>query len=354
MNKIIPTLTLLCVSIFAIEIPTQKVQMHSFSQSKKINAKVIQLSNAQEAITSVVSGHLEKYFVRPAQIVKKGQKIALIESIVVSKMSADYLSLKKQLKASQKNYEALKRLYDKGMTSMAKLNNESIKTNAIAAKLNALQSQLSTLGIETSKLTQATANYTLYAHSGGKISALLKPLHSAVNENEPLANIAKEQAYYIKSYLPLDYASKVKLGDTVVVDYGGKKIDTHITQIMPKVDEDTQRIIALSSVDEKVKNLFIDAYVEATLYFGKSFEHLAVKKSGLSFFDNEWVVFVPNDEAEKSEQEGAPYEIKVVKILDEDEGYAAVDGLQKGEVYVSDKSYYVKSALLKSSLGDGD
>ncbi len=355
MNKILLALTLLCASVFAMEIPTQQVRVHDFSESKKLNAKVIQLSNAQEAITSVVAGHLEKYFVKPAQVVKKGQKIALIESILVSKMTADYLALKKQLASSQKNYEALQKLYDKGMTSMSQLNNESIKKSAIAAQLNALESQLLTLGINTKQLTQATANYMLYSHSGGKISALLKPLHSSVSENDPIVNITKEQAYYIKSYLPIEYATKAKLGDKIFVHYAGQKIETHITQIMPKVDEDTQRVIVLSSVDEKVDNLFIDAYVEATLYFGKSFKHLAVKKSALSFFNNEWVVFVPNEnETAKEEEEAVPYAIKVVKILALDENFVAVDGLAQGEEYVSGKSYFVKSALLKSSLGDGD
>ncbi len=356
MNKILLPLTaFISTALLAVEIPTEHVTMHSFSESKKINAKVIQLSNAQEAITSVVAGHLEKYFVKPAQVVKKGQKIALIESIVVSKMTADYLALKKQLSSSQKNYEALQKLYDKGMTSMSELNNESIKKSTIAAQLNALESQLLTLGIDTKKLTQATPNYTLYSHSGGKISALLKPLHSSVSENDPIVNIAKEQAYYIKSYLPIEYATKAKLGDKIFVHYAGQKIETHITQIMPKVDEDTQRVITLSSVDEKVDNLFIDAYVEATLYFGKSFKHLAVKKSALSFFNNEWVVFVPNEnEGSQEEEEAVPYTIKVVKILASDEDFIAVDGLEQGEEYVSSKSYFVKSALLKSSLGDGD
>ena len=356
MNKILLPLTaFICTALLAVEIPTEHVTMHSFSESKKINAKVIQLSNAQEAITSVVAGHLEKYFVKPAQVVKKGQKIALIESIVISKMTAEYLSLKKQLAASKKNYEALKKLYEKGMTSMSELNNESIKKSAIAAQLNALESQLLTLGIDTKNLTQATPNYTLYSHSGGKISALLKPLHSSVSENDPIVNIAKEQAYYIKSYLPIEYATKAKLGDKIVVEYADKKIPTHITQIMPKVDEDTQRVVALSSVDEKVDNLFINTYVEATLYFGDKLQYPAVKKSALSFFNNEWVVFVPNEEEEhheKEEHHEAPYTLAVVNIVAEDENFVAIEGLELGEEYVSDKSYYVKSMILKSSLGE--
>ena len=111
MNKILLLLAV-CVALFAEQIPLSKVQKHTFNTSVALNAEVIQLSNAQQSITSLVAGHLEKYFVQPAQRVKKGQKVALIESIVVSKMSADYLALKKQLEASEKNYLSVKIVFD--------------------------------------------------------------------------------------------------------------------------------------------------------------------------------------------------------------------------------------------------
>jgi len=51
------------------------------------------------------------------------------------------------------------------------------------------------------------------------------------------------------------------------------------------------------------------------------------------------------------EEEEAPYEVRIVKIITEDSEYAAVEGIKAGDEYVSDKSYYVKSMMLKSSLG---
>ncbi len=358
MNKLLLTALTLTASLFATDIPEAKVQMHKFNKSVELNAQVIQLSNAQQSITSLVAGHLEKYYVKPAQKVKQGQKIALIESIVVSKMSADYIALKKQLNAADKNYKSVKNLYAKGMTSMQELNNQEIRRSEINAQLTALQSQLETLGINAQSLTKATANFILYAHSGGIVSKLLKPLHSSVSTSEPLVSIVKKQAYYIKSYLPLEYATKARLGDKIVVAYAGKNIITHITQILPKVDETTQRVQVLSSVDEKVDNLFLNTYLKSILYFGDAKEYAAVKKSALSFFNNEWVVFVPKmeEKEESKEEDGAevPYTLVVVKIITQDEDYVAVEGLVLGEEYVSAKSYYVKSALLKGSLGDGD
>ena len=113
-----------------------------------------------------------------------------------------------------------------------------------------------------------------------------------------------------------------------------------------------------------------------------------MKKSALSFFNNEWVVFVPNEDEHHDEEEGehheeesvhmdehgdegtedheehdgeeehgghneeeAPYTLEVVKIITQDEDYVAIKGLHEGEEYVSDKAYYVKSMILKGSLG---
>jgi len=374
MTKLLFVSLTLITAIFATEIPVEKVQVHTFNKSVELNAQVIQLSNAQQSITSLVAGHLEKYYVKPAQKVREGQKVALIESIVVSKMSADYLALKKQLNATDKNYKATKSLYTKGMTSMWELNNQEIRRSEINAQLTALESQLEVLGIKPNILTKATSNFVLYAHSAGTVSALLKPLHSSVSVSEPVVSIVKKQAYYIKSFLPLEYATKVNIGDKIVVNYASKKIVTHITQILPNVDEVTQRVVVFSSVDENVESLFLNTYLKSTVYFGNALEHKAVKKSALSFFNNEWVVFVPKmedqgeaqhdehgeeeghddheeGEGEHPEEHEAPYTLTVVKIVASDEDYVAVNGLELGEEYVSDKAYYVKSMILRGSLG---
>ncbi|MDF1881330.1 efflux RND transporter periplasmic adaptor subunit [Sulfurimonas sp. MAG313] len=408
MTKIFLLITLLSSALFSVNIPTSHAQKRAFGKSVELNAQVIQLSNAGQSVTSLVSGHLETYFVEPGQRVKVGQKIALIESIMVSKMTADYISLQKQYGALNKNYQATKKLYDNGMTSMQELNNQSIQLNAMSAQINALKSQLHTLGIDTAMLKEATANFILYAHSSGKVSALLQPLHTVVNADAAIITIVKEQAFYIKSFLPLSYASSVKVGQKMSVKYGNRDIITHITQILPQLDATTQRIVVLSSVDEKADDLYINAYVQSTLYFDAKEKYVAVNKSALSFFNNEWVVFVSKaeehenkktrsqsdvsgeathseheehgdgDEHEHGKHEGedheeghadhdehekeghhgeheeheSPYEARVIEIITQDDKFVAVKGLEVGEEYVSAKSYYVKSMMLKSSLGE--
>ena len=376
MNKILLLCLWITTTLLAVEIPTEHATKRSFGKSIELNAKVIQLSNAKQSIMSLVSGHIEKYYVGLGEKVKSGQKIALIESIMLSKMTADYISLKEQFSAIKKNYEATKTLYDKGMTSMQELNLQSIQKNAMSARIAALKSQLTTLGVQTASLKVASADYISYAHSDGTVSAILQPLHSVIGEDTAIITILKDQAFYIKSYLPLEYADVVKVGQKIVVNYGDRDIVSHITQVLPELDEITQRIVLLSSVDENVDNLYINSYVASTLYFDVKENYVAVKKSALSFFNNEWVVFIPKEEDDHEEHEEhgeheehdehqehdddehseheepeVPYEPRVIEIITQDDEYVAVNGLEIGEEYVSAKSYYAKSRILKSSLG---
>lgn len=117
-----------------------------------------------------------------------------------------------------------------------------------------------------------------------------------------------------------------------------------VNRILPSVDEATQRISVIASLDKPSNELYLNQYVGATIYTQKDKNYLAVKKSALTFFQNEWVVFVPA-------QKGT-YEAKVVEIIAKDDQYIAIKGLNAGEHYVSDKSYYVKSMLLKSAIGE--
>ena len=374
MNRISLLVLLYVTSLFSVDIPTEHAELRSFGKSIELNSQIIQLSNAKQSVTSLVSGHLEKYFVEAGQSVKGGQKIALIESILVSKMTADFISLKKQIISLNENYDASKKLYDKGMLSTQALNNLGIEKNSMDSKIAALRSQLQTLGIQTKNLKKATGNFILYAHSSGKVSSLLQPLHTVIREDEALITIIKDQAFYVQSYLPLKYASVIKSGQKLSVDYNGRKIVTHVTQILPELDVKTQRIVILSSVDEKADDLFVNTFVSSTLYFKPIEKHVAVKKSALSFFNNEWVVFMPtekeehgeekhddheehgeekhDDHEEHGEEPSLPYEARVVEIITQDDEYAGVKGIELDEEYVSDKSYYVKSMMLKSSLGE--
>ena len=148
---------------------------------------------------------------------------------------------------------------------------------------------------------------------------------------------------------------------------------------MPVIDEETQRARALFALDSHPKNTLINTFTQMQVALPPYTKAVTVSKSALSLFKGEWVVFVEkehdeahekaeheskeeaheheeeeHDEAEhgEHEHEESPYTPKVVEPIAYFGDRVAVKGLEAGEEYVASGVYFVKSMMLKSSLGE--
>ena len=260
---------------------------------------------------------------------------------------------------------------------MQELNNQTLKRNELLAKVEGIKSQLKLLGIDVSKLKKPQSSYLLHAESEGVVSEIVKPLNTMVSQESTIINLVSDRSLYLQSFIPLSYANHVKLGQKIFMEYNGEIISTRITEILPELDEQTQKVIVFSAIESSKHQFFINTYLFVTLSIDTDKSYVSVKKSALSFMNNEWVVFVPKEEdheedegheghegheehhnedeskedSHEHEEEEVPYEAKVVQVIIQNSQFVAVEGIGSGEEYVSDKSYYIKSLLLKSSLG---
>ncbi len=347
---------------FSNEIKVENAQIRKFGKSVELNSKVIQLPSSKQSLMALLDGKIVKYYVKEGDIVKKGDKLALIQSIELSKMSAEYLSLKEQLKSIEENYEGSLALNKKDIISKQELNLQNIQRKDISAKLETIISQLKTLDIEVKDIKNTISEYTLFAHNSGIVSTLLKTEYSAVSKDTEIVSIVKEKSFYLKSYLPVSYSEFVKPGQKISTNFNGKNITSYIEKILPELDETTQRIIVLSSIDDEKVKLYSNLFLSSILYYETDKEYISVKKTALSFMNNEWVVFVPNEDEHKekentqtqvnSHKEELEFKSLDVKIIQENDEYVAVEGLEENQKYVSDEPYKAKSMVLKSSLGE--
>jgi len=378
-------LLLLPLLVFANQITLEHAQIKPLGKIIQTNAQITQLSDQKQEIVSSLSGHLEAYFVKPGQEVRKEDKVALIESLELSKMSAEYLALLEQAKAAKIQLNTSKKLYKKGLNSKNEVNNFIIALQEISAKQNALASQLKSLGIKPSKLTEATDRFLLYAHADGVVGTILIPLHANVDAQTPLVTLVDQSGYYAVAYLGVDDAMKISNKTTGWINVASKKYACHFVQLLPNIDEETQRAKVLFQIENSPKNLLLGAYTQMEISLEPYTNVLMVKKSAMTLFGGEWVVFVEADhndhETHKDEHEEhghdahekeheaedhndheehghdehkdeeSPYTPKVVKIIAYSGNYAAIKGIGIGDVYVSEGVYFVKSMMLKSSLG---
>ena len=365
----------------------EKATLRPLGKIIHTNAEITQLSEQKQEIVSRLPGHIESYYVTAGQTVKTGDKIALIESIELSKMSAEYVSVLKQTKAAKEQLGTAKTLHTKGLSSQNDISNAIINLEEIRAKQNALISQLNSLGIKPEKLTEATDQYTLYAHSDGVIGKILSPLHANIDAQTPLMTLVNQNGYYAVSYLSVADAMQVGESTKGWIDISGITYPCHFVQLLPNIDKETQRAKVLFQIENSPLNLLLGAYTQLDISLSPTKDVIMVKKSALTLFQGEWVVFVEthhdehkdkkgheaiedhtghnhstqtdrkydaleehHDEKEHEDEE-VPYQAKVVEILSYSGDYVAIRGLEAGEEYVSDGVYFVKSMLLKSSLG---
>ena len=366
-------LLLILMPLFALATPAivmERVQERTMGKVVDTNAQITQLSNQKQKIVSRLPGHIERYFVAPGDRVKRGERVALIESIALSKMTAEYVALQQQVKAAKAQRETAQKLYAKGLLSQNELNEKRIATQTLLSKQNTLASQLRSLGIDLATLKEATDQFTLYAHADGVVGEIYLPLHANVDAQAPIMSIVNQQGYYAIAYLSVADAMQVTPQTEGVVTIARKRYKGTFVQLLPTVDTETQRAKLLFRLNTHPTPTLLNAFVPMQIALPSTQKALMVKRTALTLFGGEWVVFVKKEHEEHEEEAEEhhaeeeedhehehehveiPYAPQVVKVVAYYGDAVAIKGLEKGEEYVSDGVYFVKSMLLKSSLGE--
>ena len=405
---------------FASAIKVEHAQLKPLGKIIKTNAQITQLSDQQQEVVSRLSGHLEAYYIKPGQHVKEGDKIVLIESIKFSKMTAEYLALIQQLKAAENQKNTAMTLHKKGLSSQNDVSNAIISLENIRSKQSALTSQLHSLGIKPKELNEATDKFILYAHADGVVGTILAPLHSNVDAQTSLVTLVNQEGYYAVAYIGVNDAMKISKETKGWIHIADKSYDASFVQLLPDIDKETQRAKVLFSINKSPTNLLLGSFTEIDISLAPTRNVVMVKKSALTLFNGEWVVFTEKEHEEEThheeksdhdhekeeaghdehdhaahekedthenhgydkldheeekdhknhdaeehggkedahggheehEEEEAPYEANIVKIIAYVGNEVAIEGLKAETEYVSDGVYFVKSMLLKSSLGE--
>jgi len=167
-------------------------------------------------------------------------------------------------------------------------------------------------------------------------------------------SIVNQNAFYAIAYLSVSDAMRLSNKSNGKITYAGETYKAHFVQLMPVIDEETQRAKALFALESHPKNTLINTFTQMQVSLPPYSKAVTVKKSALSLFKGEWVVFVEkvhkeHDEEEdettdeahdktehgEHEHEESPYEPRVVEPFAYFGNRVAVKGLDAGEEYVA-------------------
>jgi len=388
----------------ATQIEIDRVMKKPLGHIVQTNAQITQLSNQKQEIVSRLPGHIEHYYVKAGQSVKSGDKVVLIESIALSKLSSDFIALKQQIIPAKAQVTTTKKLYKKGLASKNTLNAHLQNLETLRSQKNALSSQLEALGVDASKLKKATKEFILYAHADGVVGKILVSLHANVDTQTSIMTLVNQNGYYATAFLSVKDAMKLDANTIGFITLGELTYTCHFVQLLPSIDQETQRAKVRFSIENAPSNLLLGAFVQMRIALPPMKEMLTVKKSALTLYQGEWVIFTPKAHNENNAHEGhdahenhdehkedahdehdaheghahetkeqhsthdahenldehkedthedeTPYDANVVEVIAYSGDEVAIKGLHEEDAYVSKGVYFVKSMLLKSSLGE--
>jgi multidrug efflux pump subunit AcrA (membrane-fusion protein) len=382
MNKVFIVFIALFSAFVAAENIVLSVSRHgTLSQTVRANARIVQLSDVSQYVTSPLEGHLERYDVTPGKRVRKGDAVARIRSLELSRMSAEYIALRAQTRAARARLASVETLVAKGLASQNELNAQRIALQELQARRDTLATQLRAVGIAYETLENPTDMLILRAHDDGVAGELLVGLHSNVERNTPLVRIISPDAFYAEVYLSPKDAMRLDKDKPGRLYLGDMTLPMKFAYLSPQTDLLTQRIKALYRIETKGL-LPLDTYVQTDVALQSKQEATRIAASALTMLNGAWVVFVPqNDEAhaasnasqthhDETKEEGydehsgehtdehdedeheAPYRPVAVRILEQNATDALVLGLAPGTPYVAVGVYDVKSSLLRGALGE--
>ncbi|WP_457640112.1 efflux RND transporter periplasmic adaptor subunit [Persephonella sp.] len=314
----------------------EPVKKRTIQVSKKYPAVVKDDLTLSEAVYSPVEGLIKMLLVKEGDPVVKGQKLALIYSPEIRKLTADIKLAKVRLKNLKAVYEREKQLYEKKVIPYSRYFQAKINYENALGELQALEESLKAYGeIENGLLV-------LKAHIDGYVAQQNVVLGDSVDLGKQIFKIHSHDVLWVVALVPVvdTVLFKKNLEVTIISPLG--KTTGIVDFISHKVDPETKlnqvRIIADNKKETLKPNMFVDVYIRT----GKITD-LFIPEKAVVIKDGKFFVFL------KKGEHVHPVEVHLKEKING--YYRLVDGIKEGELLITEGVSFLKSRFLAEVEG---
>ncbi|RKD92337.1 efflux RND transporter periplasmic adaptor subunit [Mangrovibacterium diazotrophicum] len=328
-----------------LTIETQRVSTDIKNYSLMASGVVFPATNHVSVISTPVDGRVSAIMVRDGQLVKKGQELFKLESLVFGNLVAEYLQAAAEEKFQTTRLERVKQLVDQTISSKSELDRaqsdyERARTASIAsvAKLKAIG--FPDHEVEALKnADQIDPSLKIHAPIAGSFDQLQVELGQSVNALDKLGRIIDLQKVLVRGYLSPEDARFVQTGDTVRIsrrDDDSKKILAYISSVNPGLDEDNRSVVVNVEVAPENEWPKPGENVRLAISAISSGEVFAVPLKAVTYDGNQAVVFVKKDDG--------VFEKRFVDVAEIRDQFAIVkSGMQENEEVAVSQIFSLKA-----------
>jgi len=302
-------------------------------------------------VSALLPGRIESVHFKEGETVQKGALLILLQVPELGKAKAAYTATLAKASAARANADRLRALADKRLAANQEVLTATAEAEALEAEAAAAGEQLGALG--TGHKGSAGSMLALRAPKSGLIVSRDAVVGQPVAAEQMLATIADlSEVWFLGSVFEKNLA-QVRLGELAEIQlnaYPEARFSGAVEYLSRQIDPVARTVTArirLTNRDDLLRlGLFGVARV-ATSEPSKRAAALVVPRSAVTEIGQKPVVFV--------RQSDGDFDLHEVVLGGSGLGKVEVQsGLREGEQVVKSGVFTLKSAVLKSTFGEGD
>lgn len=247
------------VQLYNLGVKIGKVQQVQETPLLYAPAMVVIPPDKEFIISAAQAGLVKKLYVSVGDSVKKGQKLAEINSPELLILQRQYLKAVNSRNLARAGYGRDKKLHEEGVISDRRWQETSAKYNGILADLNEAAQLLEIAGISKAsintlaKTRKLTSMLVLNAPIDGVILERSVVAGERIDMLAPIYRMANLEHLWLEINIPQEKMKNVHLDDQVMIT--GSTATAHITLLGQHVNPKNQTVLARAVIDQTDPNL---------------------------------------------------------------------------------------------------
>ena len=312
----------------------------SINEILRVPAEVVINAYQSASVTPRMQAQVVARHVKLGDHIETGQALVTLSSIALSEAQGNLI-------VTDTEWQRLKSLGSKAVGERRYTEAQVARQQAVAKVMafGMQESQITSL-LSSGDAANAIGNFDLLSPMTGTVLMDDFVVGELIEPGRPLFEISDESVLWVEASVSPGVLSNIKTGSKASVSANGiDQLEGTVTQLHHRLNETTRTQGVRIEIDNSADLLHPGQFVEAEIQTGSDQLLLAIPSQSLTLIKGSTAVFKLDDDSEfhpEFVQTGASIGDWV--LVD--------DGLVTGDVIATEGVFYLKSLLLKSSIGD--
>lgn len=351
--------TLTQAVINEVGLKTETISRQPFTKFLRVPAKVLANQDNEALVGSLVQGRVCKVFVRAGDYVKAGQELMQVEGLEIGEIKAGFISARANLEYQRSNYERQKKLFEQNVGAQKNLLETQNEYEKARAEYNAEKNRINAIGLTDSEVIDGKSDRS-DEHGSGTLP-VKSPISGVVVERNVVIGqlieatttafkIINLSSVWVDGQIYEKDAGKINnktAAEFFASSFPEEPFKGKVTYIGQVIDEKTRTITLRTEFNNTAGKLKPQMFGELRIPGENNPAALLVPAEALVKIDNADYLFIQKDDT-------AFEKTPVTVCCAQNEIVEVTKGIKEGDNVVVKGSFYLKSELMKASLGEGE